>query len=86
MEKGRVFKTTPRPNTPAPRRVSAHAKGPSKLDCQAKIRLKIQRPKDQSPPFLAITVQYLNYQGHGLTQELTVISNERSFLFLHMII
>ncbi|KAK3774211.1 hypothetical protein RRG08_001344 [Elysia crispata] len=57
-----------------------------KLDCQAKIRLKIQRPKDQSPPFLAITVQYLNYQGHDLTQELTVISNKRSFLFLHMII
>ncbi|KAK3764893.1 hypothetical protein RRG08_025414 [Elysia crispata] len=27
-----------------------------KLDCQAKIRLKIQRPKDQSPPFLVITV------------------------------
>ncbi|KAK3740269.1 hypothetical protein RRG08_031988 [Elysia crispata] len=27
-----------------------------KLDCQVKIRLKIQRPKDQSPPFRAITV------------------------------
>ncbi|KAK3803159.1 hypothetical protein RRG08_067337 [Elysia crispata] len=78
MEKGRVFKTSSTGQRPCQRSL--------KLDCQAKIRLKIQRPKDQSPPFLAITVQYLNYQGHGLTQELTVISNERSFLFLHMII
>ncbi|KAK3736852.1 hypothetical protein RRG08_000601 [Elysia crispata] len=78
MEKGRVFKTSSTGQCPRQRSL--------KLDCQAKIRLKIQRPKDQSPPFLAITVQYLNHQGHGLTQELTVISNERSFLFLHMII
>ena len=36
--------------------------------------VKIQRPKDQSPPFLAITVQYLNCQGHGLTQEVITLS------------